>query len=108
MHYHIDKFCAEDESVEAYLERIDIYFRANDIADEKKVLIFLRVLGGKTYSVLRDLLAPVKPREKSFNEMASELKKHFQPKRVVIPERFHFHRRNQAPEESVGDIIAQL
>ena len=66
------------------------------------------MLGGKTYSVLRDLLAPVKPREKSFDELASELKKHFQPKRVVIVERFHFHRRNQAPEESVTDFIAQL
>ena len=90
------------------MEQIDIYFRANNIADEKKVSIFLRVLGGKTYSVLRDLLAPVKPREKSFDELASELKKHFQPKRVVIVERFHFHRRNQAPEESVADFIAQL
>ena len=35
---HIDKFRAEDESVEAYLERTDIYFRANNIADEKKVM----------------------------------------------------------------------
>ena len=40
---HIDKFHAEDESVKAYLEQIDIYFRANDIADEKKVSIFLSV-----------------------------------------------------------------
>ena len=52
---HIDEFHLEDESVEAYLERIDIYFRANEISDEKKVSIFLSVLGGKTYSVLRDL-----------------------------------------------------
>ena len=50
---HIDEFCPEDESVEAYLERIDIYFRANDTADEKKVSIFLRVLAGKMYSVLK-------------------------------------------------------
>ena len=26
----------------------------------------------------------------------------------MIAERFHFHRRNQAPEESVSDFIAQL
>ena len=33
---HIDEFHSEDESVEEYLERVDIYFRANDTADEKK------------------------------------------------------------------------
>ena len=105
---HIDEFRAEDESIEAYLERIDIYFRANKISDKKKVSIFLSMLGGKTYSVLRDLLAPAKPREKSFDDLARELKKHFQPKKIVIAERFHFHRRNQAPEESVADFLAQL
>ena len=97
---HIDEFrTTEDESIEAYLERIDIYFRANEISDKKKVSIFLSMLGGKPYSVLRDLLAPVKPQEKSFDNLMSELKKRFQPKKIVIAERFHFHRRNQAPEE---------
>ena len=105
---HIDEFRSENESIEAYLERIDIYFKANDIRDEKKMSIFLSVLGGKAYSVLRDLLGPVKPQEKPFGELKSELKRHFQPKKIVIAERFHFHRRNQAPEESVADFIAQL
>ena len=105
---HIDEFRPENESIEAYLERIELYFSANDVDEEKKVSIFLSVLGGKTYSVLRDLLAPVKPREKSFAALASELTKHFQPRKIVIAERFHFHRRNQAPEENVADFLAQL
>ena len=95
----IDEFRPENESIEAYLERIELYFNANELEDDKKVPIFLSVIGGKTYSVLRDLLAPVKPREKSFSALASELTKHFQPRKIVIAERFHFHRRNQAPEE---------
>ena len=44
---HIDQFCSENESIEAYLERVDIYFKANEISDEKKVSIFLSVVGGK-------------------------------------------------------------
>ena len=40
--------------------------------------------------------------------MASELTKHFQPRKIVIAERFHFHRRNQAPEENVANFLAQL
>ena len=76
--------------------------------DNKKVPIFLSFIGGKTYSVLRDLLAPVKLREKSFSALASELTKHFQPRKIVIAERFHFHRRNQAPEKNVAEFLAQL
>ena len=104
----IDEFRPENESIEAYLVRIELYFNANEVEDDKKVPIFLSVIGGKTYSVLRDLLAPVKPREKSFSALASELTKHFQPRKIVIAERFHFHRRNQAPEENVADFLAQL
>ena len=105
---HIYEFRPENESIEAYLERIELYFSANDVDEEKKVSIFLSILGGKTYSVLTDLLAPVKPREKSFAALASELTKHFQPRKIVIAERFYFHRRNQAPEENVADFLAQL
>ena len=51
----IGEFRPENESIEAYLERIDLYFRANDISDEKKVLIFLSVLGGKTYTLFYEI-----------------------------------------------------
>ena len=73
----IDEFRPKNESIEAYLERIELYFNANEVEDDKKVSIFLSVIGGKTYSVLRDLLAPVKLQEKSFSALASELTKHF-------------------------------
>ena len=105
----MDEFRPDNESIDAYLERIDLYFKANfdEMSDAKKVSIFLSVLGGKTYSILRDLLAPAKPREKSFDELSTELRKHFQPKKIVIAERFHFHRRNQAPDETIADFVVQ-
>ena len=82
----IDEFRPENKSIEAYLERIELYFNANEVDDNKKSPIFLSIIGGKTYSVLRDLLAPVKLREKSFSALASELTKHFQPRKIVIAE----------------------
>ena len=36
------------------------------------------------------------------------LKVHFQPKPLVIAERFHFHCRDQAVGESIADYVAQL
>ena len=40
--------------------------------------------------------------------MKAELKKHFEPKKVVIAERFNFHRRNQVPDESIVEYVAKL
>ena len=36
------------------------------------------------------------------------LKAHFEPKHIVIAERFHFHRRAQAKGESISDYLAEL
>ena len=70
--------------------------------------MFLSVVGGATYGVLRNLLAPANPKDKTFEEITTALQAHFEPKTLVIAERFHFHRRNQAPEESVNDYVAEL
>ena len=36
------------------------------------------------------------------------LQKHFETKPMVIVQRFHFHRRSQAPGESVAEYVAEL
>ena len=63
---HISEFVVEDECISAYLEWVELYFGANDIAVEKKVAIILSVIGAKTYAVLRSLVAPAQPKDKSF------------------------------------------
>lgn len=104
----MQEFCPEDESIEAYLERIELYFTANNIAEERQVAVLLSVIGGKTYTLLRNLLAPVKPSTKTLAQLKEVLKKHFEPKRVVIAERFRFYRREQAVGESVATYEAEL
>ena len=61
----MDEFQPENESIEAYLERIEIYFDVNGVADDKKVSVFLNALGGKTYTLLRNILDPAKLNTKS-------------------------------------------
>ena len=104
----MDEFQPESESIEAYLERVEIYFDVNAVEDDKKVAVFLNSLGGKTYTLLRNLLAPAKLSTKTLEELSTALKNHFAPKRVVIAERFHFYRRNQAPGESIAEFVAEL
>ena len=84
------------------------FFQVNGTADGKKVPVFFRIAGGSVYALLQSLLSPVKPQEKTFEKLKAELKKHFEPKKVVIAECFNFHRRNQAPDESIAEYIAEL
>ena len=68
--------------------------------------IFLSLIGAKTYGLLRDLIAPAKPKEKSLAELTKTLRTHFEPRPLIIAERFHFNQRNQLPNESIADYMA--
>ena len=56
----IGKLESYDESTEdweSYVERIEEYFKANDVDDEKKVPCLIATMGSKTYGLLKSLLA---------------------------------------------------
>jgi len=104
----LEEFNPRKEKIFSYLERIELYFLVNEIAEKKQVAVFLSVIGGQTYSLLRNLLAPAKPHEQNLQKLLEALRKHYEPKRVVIAERFTFHRRNQEVDESIADYVAEL
>ncbi len=100
-----------DESSEqwcSYTERFEYFMAANDIDQEKAVPTFLSVMGPKTFTLLRNLLQPEKPGEKTYDQIVNTLKAHFSPKPLVIAERFRFHRRNQLEGETVTMFVAVL
>ena len=102
------EFDAASDTVTAYEERAQLFFEANDIAENKRVAVFLSAIGGSTYKLLRDLLAPTLPKEKTLDEIVETLKQHFEPKPLVIAERFRFHRRQQTVGETVKEFVAEL
>ena len=104
----LGEFVPECESLTAYVERVELYFEAKKIEEERKVPVFLSVLGSKTYSVLRDLLAPSKPKVKKFSELVAALTRHFEPRPIVIAERFRFHKRDQKQGESIAVFLSEL
>ena len=85
----LNQFDSEQETFSAYLERVDIFFQANNIAEDKQVGIFLSLIGARTYGLLRDLVAPAKPKDKSLAELTKTLRTHFEPRPLIIAERFH-------------------
>ena len=51
------------------IERIDQYFIANGIdTEDMKRGILLTVIGGETYALLRNLVSPTKPADKTFKD----------------------------------------
>ena len=52
---HLQEFRSDVESVTAHLECMELFFTANEIADNKKVAVFLNSMGSTMYALLQDL-----------------------------------------------------
>ncbi|XP_069114491.1 uncharacterized protein [Argopecten irradians] len=104
----IGQFDDSIESWETYVERTELYFTTNNIDGDVKVASFLTVIGAKTYGLLKNLCAPDKPADKTFDDIIVILKNHLCPKPSEIAERFRFHKRDQRSDESAMSYIAEL
>ena len=76
----IENFSISHDNWSEYVERVEQYFIANGINDaDKKKGTLLTVIGSEAYRLLRNLVAPAKPAEKTFAEIVEVLKKHLNP-----------------------------
>ena len=108
-HGVISEFEAGKEDWTSYTERLQQYFAANEIVSEdKQRAILISVCGAETYQLLKSLLAPVKPAEKTFVQLVELMKNHLQPTPSVIVERFTFHSRSRRDGEAVAVYVAEL
>ena len=64
--------------------------------------------GAETYSLLRNLVAPAKPSEKSYNELVRVMNEHQNPKPSVIMERYKFDKSDRQPGESIPFYVTEL
>ena len=55
------------EDIASYKERVELYFAANYVEADYEVAAFLALTGADAYGVLRNLLAPKLPNDKSFD-----------------------------------------
>ena len=96
------------EDIASYIERIELYFAANYVEKDNEVATLLAVIGADAYGILRNLLLPRRPKDKSFDELKEVLIGHYSPKPILIAERFKFHRRNQLESELVAQFVVEL
>ena len=104
----LHEFKSESETTESYLERVDLYLNMNSTAEHKRVPYLLTALGPAMYTRLRELLAPDNLAEKSYDDLTTAFRNHYEPKRVIIAERFRFNQCSQVVGESVQEYLAAL
>ena len=86
----LEEFDCSSTDVDSYFERLHAFYRANNVRDSAKVDVFLSVVCPKTYKLLKSLIAPMLPSDKTINELYQTLKRHVQPTDSVISRRARF------------------
>ncbi|XP_042150116.1 uncharacterized protein LOC121838113 [Ixodes scapularis] len=104
----LDEYDPKIQDFESYLERFEFFVSANEIAAARKLAVFLTLIGAEAYEVLKNLVVPALPGQKTYEEVKTLLKNHYSPKTSVIAERCKFNRRIQLDHESVEDFIIEL
>jgi len=72
----IEEFDPKKEDWRQYLERLEEFFVANDLTGESKAVkrrsTFISLIGPEPYKLLRSLLSPEKPKDKTFEALHSK------------------------------------
>ena len=98
-----------EEPFELYVERVEFFCIAKNItSEEEKKATFLTAVGAETYGLIRNLLTPDKPKDKTLKQIQDLVEEHLSPKKNVIVERFRFNSRNRKEGESVAEYIVEL
>ena len=84
-----------------YKEKLDQYFLANLISDDRRVSVLLTLIGTDAYKVLRDLCDPDLPHSKSYDALCKLLEEQFSIKVSVFRKRIQFYNERQSQTESI-------
>ncbi|XP_022798026.1 uncharacterized protein LOC111336238 [Stylophora pistillata] len=109
----IEEFDPTSTNINRYLERLEQYYIANGVRADtgerfRRRGALISVIGSKAYDVLSDLCSPEAPSEKTYGDLATILKDHFAPKKLLIAERYQFHNCIQLEGESISTFAAKL
>ena len=92
-----------------YARRLGYYFVSAGItsAEQKKATLFT-VCGEECFNLITNLARPRDVDDLSYDEVIQLATDHFHKKPSAIVSRFRFYKRDQKPEESLSNYIAEL
>ncbi len=103
-----EEFIAETQDWIVYEERLEQHFSALDVKDDKKVAILLSSVGQEAYKLLREVSYPKLPKEKSYQELAGIMKRHFSKQTNCWRERRKFYELKQNDGESMVEWMTRV
>ena len=65
---------------------MNLFFPENNVPHKKRVVIFLSVIGAKSYTLLHNLLSLQLPQDAKHNKVVATLKSHYKLKPIPITE----------------------
>ena len=65
----LEEFDPKTDLITAYIERAALYLDANNVPEDRRPATLLSALGKSNYQILRNLVAPAKPKDKTLDEI---------------------------------------
>ncbi|XP_062713385.1 uncharacterized protein K02A2.6-like [Aedes albopictus] len=107
----IDPFDRHKMKWSRWVERLEGAFNLFDVQPDTRLFLLLHFMGGETYDILCDKLAPEKPQQRTYADIVAALEDHFNPEPLEILENFRFKCRRQGddrPDESIDEYLIAL
>ncbi|KAI5752579.1 hypothetical protein M8J77_018353 [Diaphorina citri] len=103
------KFNPDEEEFSDFNERLEMFFLANGIVDDKqKCAIFISSMSASTFKILKSLISPKKVNKCAFKDVIKCMSEHYCTNRLVITERYKFYKYCQEPGQSIPSYIAKI
>ncbi|XP_063374907.1 uncharacterized protein LOC134662567 isoform X2 [Cydia amplana] len=91
-----------------YVERVSMYFKANDIKENLQLPTLIAVMGEEAYELLSNLTSPKKPADMTYAEVIKIMSEHIEPKPSFMAERYRLRQRRQGDKETVAQYLSDL
>lgn len=85
------EFSLHKDDWETFIEQLEMFFEAKDIKEEKKKAQLLVHVDTEAFKLIKQLIAPGKINEKSYEEVVKCMNEHLNPKPSEVMERCNFH-----------------
>ncbi|XP_058810395.1 uncharacterized protein LOC131675434 [Phymastichus coffea] len=102
------EFRLNTDNWETFTEQLELLFITRDIKDEKKAAHLLVRLDANAYQLIKQLMAPQKAKDMSFDDLLKVMQNHLNPKPSEVMERCKFHKASQGDSESVAEFAVKL
>lgn len=92
----------------SYQERLEQYFLANYVEEDRRVAVLITAIGEEAYEILKGLCDPILPKDKPYTDLCRLLKDQFTKKVSVFKERVEFYEIKQFQNEQIKDFFVRL